>query len=296
MGRSVQSGSTPRTRIALLEARVVATAEAQEGMIARRQLAEIGMSKAGIVRWVERGRLHRRHPGVYSLGHRRTTERGRLIAALLYAGPGAALRRRSWRRLVGGRRSIRRARSRSPRPTGAARCPGSGCASARTSNEWSTEASRSPHLPRPCATLRPSCPGTRCGRRSRKRTSAAASTRRHSKPPAAPAAPRSARRFTTTSPHLPSDWPRRRARRRRRARPSRCRRQRPQSGAVPARTRVPRRPLQLAAGLPRTRARRGGSERGAQAATAGRPMPITFSRRLRAVKANSFISCEVASM
>ena len=152
--------------------------------------------------------------------------------------------------------------------------------------------------------------------------------------PAAPAAPRSAGRSTTTSPHLP--WPaseleeaflelceerrpppprpeprnrplhrrrllagarpRRRARRRRRPRPSRRRRQRPQPRALPARARLSRGPLQLAAGLPRTGAHRGGPGRRAQAATAGRPMPITFSRRLSAVKANSFISCEVASM
>ncbi|HEX6116210.1 MAG TPA: type IV toxin-antitoxin system AbiEi family antitoxin domain-containing protein [Solirubrobacterales bacterium] len=55
----------------------------QEGVLARRQLAECGMSRARVARWVERGRLHRRHPGVYTLGHRRVTERGRLIGALI---------------------------------------------------------------------------------------------------------------------------------------------------------------------------------------------------------------------
>ena len=91
MEGSVQSVSTPRTRIALIEENVVMVAERQEGVIARRQIRECGMSDATVARWVERGRLHRRHPGVYALGHRRISERGELIAGLLYAGPGAAL-------------------------------------------------------------------------------------------------------------------------------------------------------------------------------------------------------------
>ena len=75
--------------------KVVATAERQEGVVARRQLVACGLGDATITRWLACGRLHRRHPGVYVVGHRRLTPRGELIAALLYAGPGAALAGRS---------------------------------------------------------------------------------------------------------------------------------------------------------------------------------------------------------
>jgi very-short-patch-repair endonuclease len=37
------------------------------------------------------GRLHRIYPGVYAVGHRAIPLEGRLLAAVLYAGPGAAL-------------------------------------------------------------------------------------------------------------------------------------------------------------------------------------------------------------
>jgi very-short-patch-repair endonuclease len=40
---------------------------------------------------VDAGRLHRIYPGVYAVGHRAICTEGRLLAAILYAGPGAAL-------------------------------------------------------------------------------------------------------------------------------------------------------------------------------------------------------------
>ena len=40
---------------------------------------------------VEQRRLHRTHPGVYAVGHPGLGLEGRLVAALFYAGPGAAL-------------------------------------------------------------------------------------------------------------------------------------------------------------------------------------------------------------
>jgi hypothetical protein len=49
------------------------------------------------------GRLHRIHPGVYAVGHPGLSSGGRLAAALLYAGPGAALHGftgASWFRIV----------------------------------------------------------------------------------------------------------------------------------------------------------------------------------------------------
>lgn len=52
---------------------------------------QLDVSRTTIGRWVATGYLHEELPGVYAVGHRaRTTESG-LAAALLYAGPGAAL-------------------------------------------------------------------------------------------------------------------------------------------------------------------------------------------------------------
>jgi hypothetical protein len=67
----------------------------QDGVVARRQLLEAGISRAGIDRRVARGWLIPLHPGVYAVGHAALTTRGRLLAALLAAGPGAALSHRS---------------------------------------------------------------------------------------------------------------------------------------------------------------------------------------------------------
>ena len=71
--------------------RVVALAERQFGVISAAQLLECGLSRTGIVRWVEAGRLHRLSRGIYALGHRALGTEGRLAVALLKAGPGAAL-------------------------------------------------------------------------------------------------------------------------------------------------------------------------------------------------------------
>ncbi len=56
-----------------------------------------------IARWAGAGRLHRLHPGVYALGHRSLSIEGELVAALLHAGPGAALSHATaawWWRLI----------------------------------------------------------------------------------------------------------------------------------------------------------------------------------------------------
>jgi predicted transcriptional regulator of viral defense system len=66
-------------------------AERQCGVVSRRQLKGFGLGDATLTRWLKAGRLHRVHPGVYAVGHRALSEKGRLAAALLYAGPGAAL-------------------------------------------------------------------------------------------------------------------------------------------------------------------------------------------------------------
>jgi very-short-patch-repair endonuclease len=71
--------------------RVVRLAEGQWGVIADWQLIECGVSRPAISRWAKSGRLHRIYPRVYAVGHTAVCTEGRLLAAVLYAGPGAAL-------------------------------------------------------------------------------------------------------------------------------------------------------------------------------------------------------------
>jgi hypothetical protein len=68
---------------------LTAIANRQFGVVSRTQLESSGVSDSAISRWVAVRRLHRIHPGVYALGHSALSLRGRLWAALLYAGPGA---------------------------------------------------------------------------------------------------------------------------------------------------------------------------------------------------------------
>jgi very-short-patch-repair endonuclease len=93
--------STPRTKDQTV--RLLSLAEAQFGVVARCQLEKNGVGSAMIARWLRAGRLHRLHPRVYALGHRRLSNEGELVAALLYAGPGAALSHATaawWWRLI----------------------------------------------------------------------------------------------------------------------------------------------------------------------------------------------------
>src|SRR5450755_3569457 len=71
--------------------RVSRLAERQWGRVSWPQLERLGVSKAGVARWVRAGYLHRVAPSVYAVGHRARSTEGDLAAALLYAGPGAAL-------------------------------------------------------------------------------------------------------------------------------------------------------------------------------------------------------------
>lgn len=66
-------------------------ARRQFGAVARRQLIELGNTKSRIEHWLRSGRLHPRHPGVYAWGRAELGTEGELAAALLLAGPGAAL-------------------------------------------------------------------------------------------------------------------------------------------------------------------------------------------------------------
>jgi hypothetical protein len=84
-------------------ARVSDMATAQRGVLTRAQLLGSGVGGTMIARWIRAGRLHRLHPRVYALGHRCIGPEAELIAALLYAGPGAALSHATaawWWRLI----------------------------------------------------------------------------------------------------------------------------------------------------------------------------------------------------
>ena len=55
----------------------------------------LGLSKTGIRRRVEAGRLHRLHYGVYAVGHVALTPRSRYLAAVLACGPAALVSHRT---------------------------------------------------------------------------------------------------------------------------------------------------------------------------------------------------------
>jgi very-short-patch-repair endonuclease len=74
---------------------VWALAERQHGVVARRQLAELGANADWIQHRIERRRLHPVLRGVYAIGRPALTQRGRWVAAVLACGPGAALSHRA---------------------------------------------------------------------------------------------------------------------------------------------------------------------------------------------------------
>jgi predicted transcriptional regulator of viral defense system len=89
---------------------MAALAARQHGVVARRQLAALGLSRHVVGRMLERGRLHVVHRGVYAVGHRRLTRYGVWMAAVLAAGDSAVLSHRSaaalWRIRESDRRTI----------------------------------------------------------------------------------------------------------------------------------------------------------------------------------------------
>ena len=66
-------------------------AERQRGLVTRGQALSAGLPKDLIYSWVERGRWQRVHTGVYAVFTGTPDREARLWAALLRAGPGAAL-------------------------------------------------------------------------------------------------------------------------------------------------------------------------------------------------------------
>src|SRR3954452_21510460 len=74
---------------------IVELAGKQHGVVAWWQLRPRGLTRDAIRRRLEAGRLHRVHRGVYAVGHRAVTQRGRWMAAVLACGPGAVLSHRA---------------------------------------------------------------------------------------------------------------------------------------------------------------------------------------------------------
>ena len=70
-------------------------ATAQHGVVARWQLAELGLSRDVIQALIADGHLHRLRRGVYAVGHTRLTTRGRWMAAVLAGGREALLSHRA---------------------------------------------------------------------------------------------------------------------------------------------------------------------------------------------------------
>lgn len=73
----------------------------QHGVVARRQLLEMGFGRKAIEGRLKRGNLHEVFRGVYVAGSRRIGRRGRWMAAVLAVGDGALLSHRSAARLWG---------------------------------------------------------------------------------------------------------------------------------------------------------------------------------------------------
>jgi hypothetical protein len=79
-----------RTHHALAE-----LAERQHGVVAARQLVELGYSRNAIAYGKASGRLRHLHRGVYAVGHRPVTWHSRCLAAVLSCGPNAVASHRS---------------------------------------------------------------------------------------------------------------------------------------------------------------------------------------------------------
>ena len=66
-------------------------ADRQYGVVAVRQLLELGYSRDAVARAATAGRLHRVHRGVYAVGYARLSAHGRCLAAVLACGRNAVL-------------------------------------------------------------------------------------------------------------------------------------------------------------------------------------------------------------
>jgi predicted transcriptional regulator of viral defense system len=86
---------------------IAVVASRQHGVISRAQLVEFGLGPGAIKHRISLGRLHPLHRGVYTVGHRALRREAWWLAAVLAAGPGAALSYRSAAELWGMRNGSR---------------------------------------------------------------------------------------------------------------------------------------------------------------------------------------------
>jgi very-short-patch-repair endonuclease len=100
------SGGELRARA--IDGEVALLAARQYGVVARAQLAALGITRQAIDHRLECGRLHRLHRGVYAVGHRFVSREGRWLAAVLAFGGDAVLSHRSAAALWGIRATARR--------------------------------------------------------------------------------------------------------------------------------------------------------------------------------------------
>ena len=84
-----------------IDAAIAAIATRQHGTIGHDQLLALGLTAKAIKYRVRIGRLHPIHRGVYAVGHRKLTQRGLWMAAVLTAGERAVLSHRSGAALWG---------------------------------------------------------------------------------------------------------------------------------------------------------------------------------------------------
>ena len=84
----------PKYRSRQIDVEIGRLAEAQHGVVAIRQLVEIGLSDRAVGKRVAAGRLHRLYPGVFAVGHRNLSRQGWWMAAVLSGGPGTVLSHR----------------------------------------------------------------------------------------------------------------------------------------------------------------------------------------------------------
>src|SRR4051794_9326802 len=81
----------PQRASARLDEAIAWLAARQYGVVSRDQLRELGLSDGGIAGRIRRGTLHRRHLGVYAVGHTVLGARGHWMAAVLACGDTAVL-------------------------------------------------------------------------------------------------------------------------------------------------------------------------------------------------------------
>ena len=75
----------------VVRARLIHLADLQWGRVSWRQLRDLGATERRISHWHRDGYVRQVLPRVYAVGHVAESVQGDLIAAILYAGPGAML-------------------------------------------------------------------------------------------------------------------------------------------------------------------------------------------------------------